>query len=112
MAKAFSNLRLCMTPESQLRSQFITKQLLNEMPLSRLRYARELTQTMLAEVLDVPQRSVSNLEKQADTYLSALRTHIKNMGGELEITARFPEGSVNISKFSDLENETESSGSK
>ena len=35
-------------------------------------------------------------------YLSTLRSHIEAMGGELEIVARFPEGSVRISNFADL----------
>jgi hypothetical protein len=37
-------------------------------------------------------------------YLSTLRSHIEAMGGELEIIARFPDGSVKISNFSDLGN--------
>jgi hypothetical protein len=37
-------------------------------------------------------------------YLSTLRSHIEAMGGELEIIARFPDGSVRISNFADLGN--------
>jgi hypothetical protein len=37
-------------------------------------------------------------------YLSTLRSHIEAMGGELEIVARFPDGSVRISNFADLGN--------
>ena len=35
-------------------------------------------------------------------YLSTLRSHIEAMGGELDVIARFPEGSVKINNFSDL----------
>jgi hypothetical protein len=35
-------------------------------------------------------------------YLSTLRSHIEAMGGELEVVARFPDGAVRISNFSDL----------
>jgi hypothetical protein len=35
-------------------------------------------------------------------YLSTLRSHIEAMGGELEVVARFPEGIVKISNFSEL----------
>jgi len=35
-------------------------------------------------------------------YLSTLRSHIEAMGGELEIVARFPDGSVRIDNFADL----------
>lgn len=67
---------------------------------------------MLAEVLAVPPRSISKLEKQTDMYLTTLRTHIQNMGGDLEITARFTEVSVRNSNFPDLEDEVEASRSK
>jgi hypothetical protein len=35
-------------------------------------------------------------------YLSTLRSHIEAMGGELDVVARFPDGAVKISNFSDL----------
>ncbi len=49
----FSDLRLNMSPESQLRSRTMTEKLLREMPLHKLKQARRLTQQMLAQVLDV-----------------------------------------------------------
>jgi len=36
-------------------------------------------------------------------YLSTLRSHIEAMGGELEVIARFPDGSVKINNFIELE---------
>jgi hypothetical protein len=42
------------------------------------------------------------MEKWTDMYLSTLRSHIKAMGGQLEIVARFPEGAVQISNFAEL----------
>ena len=42
------------------------------------------------------------MEKRTDMYLSTLRSHIEAMGGQLEIVARFPDGSVRISNFADL----------
>jgi len=35
-------------------------------------------------------------------YVSNLRRYIEALGGSLEITARFPEGSVNINNFGEL----------
>ena len=35
-------------------------------------------------------------------YLSAVRSHIEAMGGPLEEVARFPDGAVKISNFTDL----------
>jgi hypothetical protein len=42
------------------------------------------------------------MEKRIEMYLSTLRSHIEAMGGELEIVARFQDGSVKISNFADL----------
>lgn len=35
-------------------------------------------------------------------YISTLRSHIEAMGGQLDVVARFPDGAVRISNFSDL----------
>lgn len=75
-----------------------------ELPLNELKQARKLSQKMLSEALNLQQQSITKLEKRADMYLSTLRTHIQAMGGDLEIVARFPNGSVNITSFSDLKN--------
>ena len=59
-----------------------------------------------ARTLKVGQPAVAKLEKRADVYVSNLRRYIAALGGTLEITARFPEGEVNITNFSDIENST------
>lgn len=104
MRKNFEVLRAQMKPESQARAEAKTKQLLAEMPLNELRQARGLSQKVLAEVLHVQQPSIAKIEKRTDMYLSTLRSHIKAMGGELDVIARFPDGAVKISNFSELEN--------
>jgi len=103
MAKKFSELRTRMSPEAQARVEAKAQAMLAEMPLNELRQARGLSQKMLAEVLHVQQPSIAKLEKRTDMYLSTLRSHIEAMGGELEVVARFPDGAVKISNFSDLE---------
>ena len=35
-------------------------------------------------------------------YLSTLRSHIDAMGGELDVIARFPDGSVKINNHTEL----------
>jgi DNA-binding XRE family transcriptional regulator len=102
MAKKFSDLRAQMKPEALQRADAVAKTLLAEMPLNELRQARGLSQKMLAEVLHVQQPSIAKIEKRTDMYLSTLRSHIEAMGGELDIVARFPDGSVKISNFADL----------
>ncbi len=77
--------------------------MLLEMPLNELRLARGLSQKMLAEVLNVQQPSIAKMEKHTDMYLSTLRSHIEAMGGELYIIACFPDGTVKISNFAELE---------
>lgn len=102
MNKKFSELRAQMSPESRARSEVKAQAMLAEMPLNELRQARGLSQKMLAEVLHVQQPSVAKLERRTDMYISTLRSHIEAMGGELEVVARFPDGTVKISNFSDI----------
>ena len=73
-----------------------------EMALHELRQAREQSQEDLARELGVGQPAVAKLERRADMYVSNLRRYIEALGGSLEITARFPEGSVNIVNFGEL----------
>ncbi|MFM9990548.1 MAG: XRE family transcriptional regulator [Burkholderiaceae bacterium] len=102
MAKKFSELRAKMKPEALKRAESMAQTMLAEMPLNELRQARGLSQKMLAEVLQVQQPAIAKIEKRTDMYLSTLRSHIEAMGGELDIVARFPDGAVKISNFSDL----------
>ena len=46
--------------------------------------------------------AVSKLERRADVYVSTLQDFVKAMGGELKITAKFPEGTVEIRQFEDV----------
>jgi predicted XRE-type DNA-binding protein len=93
-----------MKPDARERANLMAQSMLAEMPLNELRQARGLSQKMLAEVLHVQQPAIAKIEKRTDMYLSTLRSHIEAMGGELDIVARFPDGSVKISNFSDLGN--------
>ncbi|ARP79627.1 transcriptional regulator [Bordetella genomosp. 8] len=102
MAKKYSELRATLSPESRARAQ-VKARAMAEMPLQELRQARGLSQKMLAELLHVQQPSIAKLEKRADMYISTLRSHIEAMGGELDVIARFPDGSVKISNFSEID---------
>lgn len=105
MAKKFAELRAKMAPEAQARVETKAQELLAEMPLNELRQARGLSQKVLAEVLHVQQPSIAKMEKRTDMYISTLRSHIEAMGGQLDVIARFPDGSVKISNFSDIESD-------
>ncbi|OYT91709.1 MAG: transcriptional regulator [Burkholderiales bacterium PBB3] len=104
MAKKFSDLRANMSAPARDKASAKALAMLAEMPLQELRQARGLSQKMLAEILHVQQPSIAKLEKRTDMYLSTLRSHIEAMGGELDVIARFPEGSVKINNFTDLGN--------
>jgi len=102
MARKFAELRAGMSPQSRARSDAKARKMLAELPLHELRKARGLSQQQLAEVLHVQQPSIAKIEKRTDMYISTLRSHIEAMGGKLEVVARFPEGAVRISNFSEL----------
>ena len=102
MARKFSELRARMSPAARARARTRARTMLADMPLQELRRARGLSQEALAATLKVRQASISKLERRADMYISTLRSHIRAMGGELEIVARFPDGEVRISNFEDV----------
>lgn len=101
MAKKFSELREKMSPESRARANAKAEQLRSEYPLYELRRARGLSQDYIAKSLNVSQANVSKIEKRTDMYISTLRSHIRAMGGDLEIRAKFTDGEVLINVFSD-----------
>lgn len=107
MAKKFSALKAQLSPEAKAEAEKLTAAMIEEMPLNELRQARGLSQRALAEVLHVQQPAIAKMEKRTDMYLSTLRTHIEAMGGELEVTAKFPDGTVKITNFADLKSTPE-----
>jgi transcriptional regulator with XRE-family HTH domain len=98
----FSNLRKRMAPSRCTRNARATRRMLADMTLHELRQARERSQQELARELKVGQPAVAKLERRADMYVSNLRRYVEALGGSLEITARFPDGAVKITNFSDL----------
>lgn len=59
--------------------------------LRELRQIAGKAQADIAAKLNIKQPSVSKIEKQADMYLSTLRSYVKAIGGELELIVRLPE---------------------
>ena len=97
----FRELEAKMSPEQIRKSNDLVKQMIGEMPLNRLRAARSLTQEHLATILNRDQSAISQMERRSDMYVSTLSDFIKALGGQLEIRANFPEGSVRISGIAD-----------
>ena len=103
-ARNFSELRNKLPAVSRARIDARVKATLHEMALDELRAARELTQERLAETLGIKQASVSKIERRADLYVSTLARFIEAMGGQLEIRAAFPEGSIRLKRFGEPTN--------
>ncbi len=75
-----------------------------EMTMRELRKARNMTQVAMARALGVKQEQVSRIEKRTDLHLSTLRRSIEAMGGELILTAKFPDGApVRLTGFRELD---------
>lgn len=60
--------------------------------LRRLREARALTQSTVAELLGMDQSEVSRLEHRSDMLLSTLRRFVQATGGEMHIVVSYPDG--------------------
>jgi predicted XRE-type DNA-binding protein len=103
MAKRWREIRKALPPEREARIKARVDEEVARLSLNQLREARNLTQTRLAELLHIPQGGVSRLERRTDMYVSTLRNYIRAMGGDLKITAVFPNGAVEIAQFQDVE---------
>jgi transcriptional regulator with XRE-family HTH domain len=110
--RSFKELTKGFSAERKARVETRVSQLKTDMALHELRQARERSQEYLARELGVGQPAVAKLERRADMYVSNLRRYVEALGGSLEITARFPEGSVNITNFGELGTASKQSGSK
>jgi predicted XRE-type DNA-binding protein len=60
--------------------------------LRHLREARALTQSTVAELLDMDQSEVSRLERRSDMLLSTLKRFVHATGGEMHIVVTYPDG--------------------
>ena len=106
MARNYKELQAKMNPADVADNKQRVREELQRMALDELRNAKQLTQADMAELLDVPQSSISRIEQRADMYLSTLRNYVQAMGGVLQIQAIFPEGgAVVISRFGDYEDQ-------
>jgi hypothetical protein len=58
--------------------------------LRELRQIAGKAQLDIAQALNIKQPSVSKIEKQADMYLSTLRSYVEAIGGKLELVVKLP----------------------
>jgi len=102
MARNFKELQAKMSRRARLRSEEAASKMISEMGLAQLREAMDLTQESLAGTLRVKQASISKMERRSDMYISTLTKIIEAMGGELQIVANMPNGSVQIRQFTKI----------
>lgn len=100
MAKSFDDLvKRTTTKRTQTRAAIRAKELLAELLLREVRQLTGKSQGEVAKALGIKQPSLSKLENQSDMQISTLRKIIHALGGELEVLAKFPQGSVKIDQF-------------
>ena len=94
--RPFRELTKAFSPSRRARVADQAAALETALALHELRKNRAMSQEELAARLAVGQPAVAKLERRADMYVSNLRRYIEALGGRLEITARFPDGTVTI----------------
>lgn len=99
MTRKFEELEARMGPETLAGAKARAKEIVAEMFLTEIRKEVGLTQEELAASLGIKQPSLSRLESQDDMQISTLRRLIRALGGELELIAHLPGGTIRISQF-------------
>jgi transcriptional regulator with XRE-family HTH domain len=100
MAKPFSELTKNFSKERKAKIEKETQLLRMEYDLlSELRKDEELTQKELADILEIRQSAISKLESQDDIIMRTLEKYIQALGGELEVSAKFPDRTVTLKQF-------------
>ena len=100
MAESFDELvARTTTKKTRDKAAGRTQELLSELLLSEVRQQTGRSQQEVADSLGMKQPSLSKLEKQADMQISTLRKIVQALGGELEVLAKFPQGTFKLGQF-------------
>ena len=100
MAKSFDELvRRTTTKSTRQRAAARERELLRELLLSEIRELAGKSQKQIADLIGIKQPSLSKLENQSDMQISTLRRIVRALGGELEVIAKFPTGTVRLDQF-------------
>ena len=91
MARSLNEIIAELPPERQADIEARYQELKEEVEgLRELRQIAGKAQAEIATALNIKQPSVSKIEKQADMYLSTLRSYVEAVGGKLELTVKLP----------------------
>ncbi len=96
MARNFRELEAKLPSDSLALAKARAKDAMAEMLLAEIRKAVGLTQEELARTIGIKQPTLSRLESQDDMQISTLRRLIEALGGELEIVAHLPGGTIRL----------------
>ena len=101
--KSFGDLTKDFSQARRARIETRKTELREEMALHELRKAIGTSQEELARCLGVNQPAIARMERRVDIRIQSLRRMIEAMGGTLEINARFHDGNVRITNYTDTD---------
>jgi len=91
MGRDLSEIMQSLSPDRKELIENRAKEIIEEInSLRELRKLMSLTQTQVAETLNVKQPSIHKIEKKADIYISTLKRFINAVGGTMEIVVNLP----------------------
>ena len=91
MARSLNEIIAALPADEQAAVEARYQELQQEVEgLRELRQIAGKAQEDIASALNIKQPSVSKIEKQADMYLSTLRSYVEAVGGKLELTVKLP----------------------
>ena len=79
-------------PPNRERVEAIKRTLELDIALNELRARRGITQEQAAAELATSRPNVSRIEREDDLRVTTLQRYVSAIGGELEVTVRFPDG--------------------
>ena len=99
MSRSLKSIVAALPPERRAKVEAKSREMADDKiryaeTLAQARRALEKTQTELADVLQIKQNAVAQLEKRSDMLLSTLRKYVSAMGAELQLSIRTAAGVV------------------
>lgn len=101
-SKPYSDMERTFSPELKRRIDAWSRMENAEMPYHQIRWARHMAQKHFAKIMNVEEMSVAELERQADAYISCLRSQVERYGGTLKIVAEWAGAEVPITTIGDI----------
>ena len=103
MGRTIDEAIAALPPDRQERVETRFRELKDEVEsLRELRQVAGKAQADVAAALKIKQPSVSKIERQADMYLSTLRSYVQAIGGDLKLVVRLPARAVRLQSLGDL----------